>query len=137
LATSSQQKPAPPTAISPGRPGPTGFRLVESDLGEGVTLIQVVGELDAAVIDRWIEAVEQVPRSRGTVVIGLDECEFIDSSGIAAILHFHRELAEQSRRLLLCAPQGPVRRLLEITGVAVPDLVVASLDELPLNPASR
>jgi anti-anti-sigma factor len=137
LATSAQQRLPAPTGHQPDRPGATAFRLVENDIGEGVTLVQVVGELDAAVIDQLIEIVERVPSSQETIVLGLDECEFIDSSGIAAILHFHRELAEESRRLVLCAPRGPVRRLLEMTGVARPELVAASLEQLPLSQASR
>jgi anti-anti-sigma factor len=111
--------------------------VVASDVGEGVALLQVVGELDAAVVDQLIEIVEAVRPTQKTIVLGLDECEFIDSSGIAAILHFRRDLEEESRRLFLCAPRGPVRRVLEITGVAVPELVVESLDALPLSEALR
>jgi anti-anti-sigma factor len=131
LATSAQHSPLPAGQHRRRQSGPTGFGLVENAVGGRVALVQVVGELDASVVEQLIAAIARVPRGQETIVVALDECEFIDSSGIAALLRARLELEATSRRLLLCAPRGQVRRVLEITGVSSPAFVVESLDDVP------
>jgi anti-anti-sigma factor len=96
---------------------------------KGTTLIQVVGELDATVVERLFEAVARVPADHRTVVVALDECEFVDSTAIAAILQIRTELGAD-RELFLCAPSAPVRRTLEIVGLTEAGLVVDDLESV-------
>ena len=52
-----------------------------------------------------------------TLIVDLRELEFIDSSGIAALVEAKRRWREDGGRLeLLCAP-GPIQLLLQITGL--------------------
>jgi anti-anti-sigma factor len=105
--------------------------LVENPVGPRATLIQVVGELDATVVEDLIAASRRLPIEHDTVVLGLDECEFVDSTGIAAILQIQGELTAADRALCLCAPRGAVRRTLDLVGVLAQTEVLESLDELP------
>jgi anti-anti-sigma factor len=97
--------------------------------GEGRLVLRVRGELDLAevgVLDAALVAVG--PEQRFTVV-NLSECEFIDSSGIAALLLARIRFAEEGRRLVLCCAADQVERLLEMTGLASQDnFVFGDLD---------
>src|SRR5919197_387225 len=52
------------------------------------------------------------------VVLDLMQVEFVDSSALATILRAAQQLERAGKRLHVVAPDGPVRRLLEITGTA-------------------
>jgi anti-anti-sigma factor len=52
------------------------------------------------------------------VILDLIDVEFIDSSALATILRAAQQLEGVGKRLHVVAPEGPVRRLLEITGTA-------------------
>jgi anti-anti-sigma factor len=123
------RSPSAPVDYPRRPPGPTGFALVENSLDEGTTLIQVVGELDSTVVERLFEAVARVPAGPRTVVVALDECEFVDSTAIAAFLQIRSELGAD-RRLFLCAPSRPVRRTLEVVGLVEAGLVVDDLESV-------
>ncbi len=95
---------------------PQTFRLTELDLGSGAHEIAVVGELDLAVADRLSDAIE---RADGTdILISLEQCEFIDSTGLAVILRAHQTAQKNgSGRVVIHSPSRPVLRVLEVTGL--------------------
>ncbi|MCB0992314.1 MAG: STAS domain-containing protein [Acidimicrobiales bacterium] len=51
------------------------------------------------------------------VVLDLSNIEFIDSSGLRAIVVAHRRLDTAGKRLVLTKPSASVRRLFEITSL--------------------
>lgn len=51
------------------------------------------------------------------VTVNLAAVEFIDSSGLRAVLNAHQSLEEHGHKLRLASVSQPVRRLLEITGL--------------------
>jgi stage II sporulation protein AA (anti-sigma F factor antagonist) len=113
----------------PHRPhGPVAFALVADQVGETTTLIRVIGEFDATAVDQLFEAIERAPKSDATIVVALDQCEFVDSTAIAAIVQISAELEAAEGRLRLCAPSPAVRRTLEIVGLAEAGLVVDDLE---------
>ena len=72
------------------------------------------------------------------VLVFLDQCDFIDSTGIAAIVQAHRSITGKGRRLLLCNPSGQVSRILAITGLSDTGLsVTAPTGHWPGEPRSR
>jgi anti-sigma B factor antagonist len=113
------------------------FKLVEREVGAEVREILVEGELDLAVAEQLREALEAIGPDCTQVLIGLEDCEFIDSTGIAVVVQAHRRFAEEGRRVVLVAPTSQVFRVLSITGLTVGGLVFESVTEaLSAMPAS-
>jgi stage II sporulation protein AA (anti-sigma F factor antagonist) len=99
------------------------FKLTEKDLQSGCREIHLEGELDLAVADRLTEALERAASERDRIVIGLEQCTFIDSTGIAIIVKAHRELAQQGGVLTVYGASDQVLRILSITGLTNDGLV--------------
>jgi anti-sigma B factor antagonist len=101
--------------------------ITERELSPDCREIRVEGELDLAVADRLEEAIERRPD--GQTLIDLEECEFIDSTGIAVIVRAHREWADHGARLVVHSPNALVLRVLDITGLTGIGLVFGSREE--------
>jgi anti-sigma B factor antagonist len=56
-------------------------------------------------------------QTEGGVILDLGELEFLDSTGIRALLLAQRDLAAGGGELVLRNAQGPVQRVLELTGL--------------------
>jgi anti-sigma B factor antagonist len=113
------------------------FRLIEEDLRPDCRRVQVEGELDLAVAKELEEALVRVGAECPEILIDLESCEFIDSTGIAAIVNAHRRLGEQGGRLVACAPSAQVLRVLSLSGLTSNGLVFESVEKalLPVTPA--
>jgi anti-anti-sigma factor len=99
------------------------FEIRQQDLNEGVVELQVIGELDLAVADQLGLALEEARQAGSNVLISLSSCEFIDSTGIAAIIDAWKRLGDNGQRLVVAEPTDQVVRLLEIVGIADRGLV--------------
>ena len=88
------------------------FKLTEKDLQPGCREIDLEGELDLAVADRLTEALDRAVSEQDRIVIGLERCTFIDSTGIAVIVKAHRELAQQGGALTVYGASDQVLRIL-------------------------
>ena len=97
---------------------PSAFEIVEYDSGN-VPGLTVRGELDMASGPQLEEAVDAAIRaSVGAFVLDFCDLEFLDSSGLTIVLRARAMLARDERALALVCPPGPVRRLMELAGVA-------------------
>jgi len=105
------------------------FRLVERELSADVHEILVEGELDLAVAEQLREALDGVGPDCTQVLVGLENCEFIDSTGIAVVVQAHHRFAEEGRRVVLYAPTSQVLRVLSVTGLTANGLVFESAAE--------
>lgn len=105
------------------------FNVTEQDLQPGYRDIQVQGELDLAVAGRLDEVLTAAVEQCDYVLIGLERCDFIDSSGIAVILRAHNRLQEEGRRLVVYAATEQVLRVLSMTGLTQNGLVYATAEE--------
>lgn len=105
------------------------FALEQRDIGEGLREIVVRGELDLAVAERLEDAIDAAAEECEGIVVGLAECEFIDSTGIAIVVRAHTRLSERGRHLFVCCPQDQVERVLDITGLLENGLVYGNLDD--------
>jgi anti-anti-sigma factor len=105
------------------------FSISERDLRPGCRVVEVVGELDLAVADRLESAVDAVSSDIEVVVISLERCDFIDSTGLAVILAAHKEFEEAGRRLVVCAPAHQVERILSVTGLMDNGLVFDNVED--------
>jgi anti-sigma B factor antagonist len=105
------------------------FKISARDLQPGCRDIQIEGELDLAVADQLDEALTAAVTECSRVLVGLDHCDFIDSSGIAVILRAHNRMLEDGRRLAVYAPSDQVLRVLSMTGLTANGLVFDSAEE--------
>lgn len=119
-----------------GRPSPTApvtqlrpFRVSEVDLDAGCREVRVEGELDLSVADQFQRRLDAAANDDVEVLVCLERCDFIDSTGIAAIVLARKLLADKGRRLLICGPTRQVSRILTVTGLNHAGLVYASAEE--------
>jgi anti-sigma B factor antagonist len=116
------------------------FNLSERDVWPGCREIELQGELDLTVSERLQVALGQATAEGRHVLLDLGACEFVDSSGLFALVHAQRELSRQGRQLLLYGAQGQVRRVLALIGLgesgvlAAGDLVGPKGEEHPTRP---
>ena len=81
---------------------------------QGTSTIVVAGEIDAHSVDALNEALDGLdPHQR----IDLSACTFMDSSGIACLVHAKTSTETRNGSITLIAPSDPVRRLLTICGL--------------------
>jgi anti-anti-sigma factor len=107
------------------------FRISEAQLDGGCRELRVEGELDLVVVGQLQARLEKAIDDEVEVLIRLDRCDFIDSTGIAAILIAHKELTRKGRRLAICDPSAPVARTLEITGLGLDGLLYPGAEAAP------
>jgi anti-anti-sigma factor len=101
------------------------------------TVIGVAGELDVLTVSKLIARLDDAIRRRqGDVVIDLSDAEFIDSMGLHALLNVQRRLMRQARTLTVVCPPGAVHNAIELTRLAEPLGVVATLEDYRLRRAS-
>lgn len=105
------------------------FNVTERDLQPGCRDIQVEGELDLAVAGRLDEVLTRAVAECSRVLVGLERCSFIDSSGIAVILRAHNRMEEEGNHLVVYAPTDQVLRVLSMTGLTSNELVFDSAEE--------
>jgi anti-sigma B factor antagonist len=81
-------------------------------------LIVASGELDISATPRLSTVLAMAATSPGgLLVLDLDKVTFIDSTALGTILKAASQLDESGTLLAVVAPEGPVRRLLEMTNL--------------------
>jgi anti-sigma B factor antagonist len=101
---------------------PPVFRAERRPLSGAPGLI-VLGEVDLSTVPQLTTALDDAIReSDGAFVVDLTPVEFLDSTGISALIRARALLARDDRELAVVCPPGPVRRILEVAGIA--DLLV-------------
>jgi anti-sigma B factor antagonist len=80
-------------------------------------VIRIVGELDAASRRSIEPALLRAIPSGASVIIDLADLTFCDSSGVAMFIAAHEKAEAKNTALSFRHPQGPVRRVFEITGL--------------------
>ena len=97
--------------------GPS-FELRESVDADGTVRLALVGELDIAVADRVEDRLRQHGDDEGRLRVDLSQLEFIDSSGVRAIVLGLRQAREGGHELEVDREISPaVRRMIEIMGI--------------------
>lgn len=97
-------------------------------------LVGIAGELD---LHSVAEAKGPLDRAaldgERSLVIDLTSCEFIDSTGLATIVHATRPLRESGNGVSLVCPHGDVRKLLELAAINLTFPIHDDLDEALAN----
>jgi anti-anti-sigma factor len=91
---------------------------VESEAQPGLLVVSVVGELDQSTAPGLREALaSSLDEATDSILVDLNDCEFIDSTGLSLLVEAKRRLSEQQKSFGICCPDADVRRLLELTGI--------------------
>jgi anti-anti-sigma factor len=99
-------------------PTPPAFECSWTDAAVDVGWVHVAGELDIATTPELERALrESYPRGR-LVVLDLRELEFIDSSGVHAIVNASLCARQTGRRLVVLSGPPNVDRMFALTGTA-------------------
>ncbi len=94
------------------------FRAVRADL-PSASGVAINGEVDVTAVPALERALAAaIETTAGGFVVDLSGVEFMDSSGLLAVLNGRGLLARESRALAVVCPAGPVRHLLEVAGVS-------------------
>ena len=94
------------------------FKAVRADL-PAASGVAIHGEVDVAAVPALERALEAaIETSAGGFVVDLSGVEFMDSSGLLAVLNARGLLASEDRALAVVCPAGPVQQLLEVAGVS-------------------
>jgi anti-sigma B factor antagonist len=95
-------------------------------------VVTVSGEIDLYTAPALREALTKAIES-GAQRLGVDlrSVPFMDSMGLGVLIGARRRLAERDGQIALISEEGPVRRVLDVSGLATVFQVVGSLDELP------
>jgi anti-sigma B factor antagonist len=105
------------------------FKVTERDLRPGCRDVAIAGELDLAVSGQLDEVLTAAAEQCERILVGLQRCEFIDSSGIAVILRAHNRLEVKGGKLAVYGPSDQVMRVLSMTGLTANGLVFDSAEE--------
>ena len=94
-----------------------GSSAAEVGRDPDATRIVLTGDLDMSTVPRARTIVEAACAGNpGTVVLDLSAIDFVDSHGFQLLAATHQALTDNGCILVLIPPQGPVRRVFEITG---------------------
>ena len=105
------------------------FKVSERELQPDCKDVQVEGELDLAVAGQLDEVLASAAAEYSRILVGLERCAFIDSSGIAVILRAHSRMESEGRQFAVYAPADQVRRVFTMAGLLGNGLVFDSAEE--------
>lgn len=106
-----------------------GFQASERVLN-GVRIIAINGELDIATSPEVRELLAEAAKdSERPLVVDLTDCEFIDSTGLATLLHGTKPAQNGESHVALVSRGGEVRKLLELTAIDRTIPVFDTLDD--------
>ena len=91
--------------------------LTTTDDGR-VQLFALGGSLDIATSPSLrATLMEAADRAKHEIVVDLSQLEFLDSTGLGALIGAHKRAAEHGGSVRLVAQEGQILRLLRITGL--------------------
>ncbi len=95
-----------------------GIDLKNEDGGETL-LFRLRGSLDIATAPTVRAALGDVAeKSAKLTIVDLSQLEFLDSTGLGVLIGAHRRTAERGGSFRLIVHDGPIARLLAITGLS-------------------
>jgi anti-sigma B factor antagonist len=97
---------------------------------DGRTLVfKLSGSFDIATAPSVRAALTDASDEKKDVIVDLCALEFLDSTGLGALIGAHRRATEGGGWLRLIAGEGPILRLLNITGLIRVLAVYPTLDD--------
>jgi anti-sigma B factor antagonist len=91
---------------------------IHLSVSDGCAMVRVLGELDMAIATELMGSLLLVVSARvDDIVIDLRGVEFMDSSGLHAILSFQQEAQEQAISVRFVQGPSNVQRVFDVAGV--------------------
>jgi anti-anti-sigma factor len=103
--------------------------IAESSIGAGRCELKLEGELDLWSIERLQAVLQRVARDSSAIAVGLEQCEFVDSTGVALFLQVRRQLEAEGGRLVLYGCSDQVQRIFDVAGLTDAGIVFDSRGE--------
>lgn len=102
---------------------------IKSEHGGDAMIYRLRGSLDFATAPSLRAAlIEAANEGKHDIIVDLSHLEFLDSTGLGALIGAHRRALENGGRVRLIVADGTIQRLLTITGLMRTFAVYASLD---------
>lgn len=105
------------------------LQIAERELGGGRCELRLEGELDLWSVERLQAVLQRVAGENDAVLVGLERCQFVDSTGIALFLQVRRQLESEGGRLVLYGCSDQVLRIFTVAGLTDAGMVFADRDE--------
>jgi len=110
---------------------------------DGTQIVSVAGEVDLSSAPRLAELMWRARRQAGGdpphVVVDLSGVEFMDTAGLEVLMEEWNDSRKSDGRMCIVAQEGPIMRLLEVTGQGelfdLYDELGAAVDSCALSPA--
>ncbi len=103
---------------------------LRTDDGTDTLLFKLRGSLDLATAPTVRAALTDAAEEEGhDLIVDLTGLEFLDSTGLGVLIGAHRRAAERGESFRLVVTDGPISRLLNITGLITVFSVYRSLDD--------
>jgi anti-sigma B factor antagonist len=106
------------------------LRLDVDDRGDGRAVLRVAGEVDVYTTRQLREQIQDLA-AKGTVhiIADLDQVEFIDSSGLGALIGGLRRVREDDGSLVLVIGVRRVLRIFQLTGLTKAFAIYDTVDD--------
>jgi anti-sigma B factor antagonist len=105
------------------------LQIAESSIGRERCELRLEGELDLWSVERLQAVLQRVARDHNAIVVDLDRCNFVDSTGIALFLQVRRQLEAQGGRLVIYGCSDQVLRIFSVAGLTDAGIVFDSRGE--------
>ncbi|HEY8313568.1 MAG TPA: STAS domain-containing protein [Candidatus Baltobacteraceae bacterium] len=91
---------------------------IKSENNGDALIFKLRGSLDLATAPSVRAAlIEAADEGKHEIIVDLTQLEFLDSTGLGALIGAHRRSLEHDGRVALVVTDGPIARLLNITGL--------------------
>jgi anti-sigma B factor antagonist len=90
---------------------------LQSSRQDRTSAIRAAGEIDLSCVDELRRAVLAAAEDAEGVVLDLSRVEFIDTTGLAALLELRSTLQGRGVLFQIEAADGPVRQAVDVTGL--------------------
>ena len=103
---------------------------LKTEEGSDTLLFKLRGSLDLATAPTVRAALsEATDKGNHELIVDLTQLEFLDSTGLGVLIGAHRRAAEHGGSLRLIVGEGPISRLLNITGLISVFAVFHSIED--------
>ena len=93
------------------------MHTVQTDAGDG-QLLTLTGRLDAEAAPELEQRCERLNESQiGTLIVNLGTLDYLSSAGLRTLLSTGKRLQRQNGKLVLVSVVGPVRQVIELSGL--------------------
>ncbi len=94
---------------------PGNLRIERDEPVPGVVELRVHGDVDLGSGKRLERQIDTIVGAGGRVVVNLEECSFLDSSGLSALIRTSRHADGVGRFAVVCPEGSTVRHLFSLT----------------------